>query len=144
VLCNSQPTPKYENHRLRVLPVAKFLLLHTRFIEEFAIMRTNRTRGVGGYMRAIAAVMLGLYVFLAAMAALPALHEVFHHDSKAPGHHCAVTLLSQGQIETPIPPATVLLSHFCFCLPSQPDTLPIGKSSALLPPGRAPPHSSVG
>lgn len=60
----------------------------------------------------LAALLVGVILFLDAMAACPALHELIHKDADKADHHCAVTLLAQGKVnsvacEIVIPPPTV-------------------------------------
>jgi hypothetical protein len=57
-----------------------------------------------------------IFVAIYAMAAVPALHELVHHDASDPSHQCAVTLLLTGQVHCPgtvvqaAKPAPVLIS----------------------------------
>jgi len=46
----------------------------------------------------IALVLVGMILFLDAMAACPALHELIHHDADKPGHECAVTMFMHGKV----------------------------------------------
>jgi hypothetical protein len=41
---------------------------------------------------------LGVVLLLQTMAAVPALHEWVHHDSRDAAHECAVTLFLNGQV----------------------------------------------
>ena len=47
---------------------------------------------------ALAALLAGIVLFLDAMAACPALHELIHHDADQPGHECAVTMFMHGKV----------------------------------------------
>jgi hypothetical protein len=50
--------------------------------------------------RPLAALLcLGLFLLVEVFAASGSLHEKLHTDASAPGHHCVVTLLSQGQLD---------------------------------------------
>ncbi|CAN5762714.1 hypothetical protein BH09VER1_BH09VER1_50850 [soil metagenome] len=50
------------------------------------------------------------YLLAIAMAVSPALHHWVHQDSDEPTHHCVVTTLADGQVDSPaLPP--VLASH---------------------------------
>jgi hypothetical protein len=49
----------------------------------------------------IALLLLGLFLSVSAMAQFEALHHAVHADATQPNHHCAVTLLQSGQVETP-------------------------------------------
>jgi len=87
----------------------------------------------------IAALMLGLFLSLHALAASDFLHQELCSDAHAADHHCAVSVFAQGQIEAPAhfnhvvePPAAILEP----LLPSLP---PAACPDHLEPPGRAPP-----
>lgn len=91
---------------------------------------------------AIAGLLVVLILFLNAMAACPALHELIHKDADQPGHECAVTIFAHGKVEAAtvdvsVPAATVLITvepRFEFSVFS-----PAIKN---LPQGRAPPAVS--
>ncbi|MBP9900963.1 MAG: hypothetical protein V9H26_18115 [Verrucomicrobiota bacterium] len=53
-----------------------------------------------------AGLLLGLFLFVLALAQFGALHHFFHADSKQPNHHCAATMLAGGQIDA-APPCAV-------------------------------------
>jgi len=82
-----------------------------------------------------------LFVLLLAMAASPALHQAIHPDANDPSHHCAISLLAQGQIEAPGVGAPV-----CFTFASC-DSAPLfclsvfSAAVEFLPPARGPPAS---
>lgn len=46
--------------------------------------------------RSVAGLLLGLWVFVALLAAVPALHHVFHTEADSPTHHCVVEQLGSG------------------------------------------------
>jgi hypothetical protein len=48
----------------------------------------------------IASLLTGIVLLLNAMAASPALHELFHSDANSGQHHCAVTLFAHGQVDS--------------------------------------------
>jgi hypothetical protein len=52
------------------------------------------------YKAALAALLVGMILFLDAMAACPALHELIHKDADKPGHECAVTMFAHGKVES--------------------------------------------
>lgn len=93
--------------------------------------------------RTLSAAVLAFYLFLISLAAFPALHEIFHSDSHDSAHHCAVTLLTTGQVEPPGDQPVVLSPQFCFSLPLNEHTSPLSKAADLLPPTRAPPQISL-
>jgi len=85
------------------------------------------------------AVLLGLFLLLLAMAHSWALHACVHPEADHADHHCAVTMLQQGQVDTttvavavvvvpPMPVADVVTPATFF---------PI--VDFFLPPGRGPP-----
>jgi hypothetical protein len=89
-----------------------------------------------------AAICLALFLALQLFAASSSLHQAIHSDAGTPSHHCVITLLSQGQLNTPEVFAGSLLfvAALLFCLPSLHATL----SSSFdyrLSPSRGPPVS---
>jgi hypothetical protein len=82
-----------------------------------------------------------LFFLLLSVAAVPVLHRAIHQDANDPNHHCAISLLTQGQIDAPAFDAPV-----CFTFASC-DSVPLfclSVSSAaveFLPPARGPPPS---
>ena len=62
----------------------------------------RKTRG----KRSLAGMLLGLWVFVVLLAAVPALHHVFHSDADSPTHKCVVEQLGSG-IHLPIPDAII-------------------------------------
>jgi hypothetical protein len=50
--------------------------------------------------RCVALVCLALFLVLELFASAPALHKLIHSDGGSTGHHCAITLFSQGNINT--------------------------------------------
>jgi hypothetical protein len=90
----------------------------------------------------IASLLMGLVLFMAALASSEALHKLVHHDADEADHECAVTLFAHGHVDSttcdiPLVTPTVRvettphLEFFVF-------------STAIenLPPGRAPPAVS--
>ncbi len=103
------------------------------------IMRKVRSLRCSPQFRAMVAVVLVLYVLLVAFAASPVLHEAVHSDAANPNHHCAITLVAQGQIELSDGGTALCLARPCYtCAP----LVNLSVSSGiveLLPPGRGPP-----
>jgi hypothetical protein len=93
--------------------------------------------------QAASAFLLGLFLSVQAMVALPALHAWVHPKANDPDHECAVTLLSHGQVEASgaTTPA--------FCAPTrviETQALPeivFVSTDVRLHPSRGPPASSV-
>jgi len=88
---------------------------------------------------ALAALLVGIVLLLDAMAVCPALHEMIHKDADEADHHCAVTTLAHGKIESAsteivIPPPTVVVEtaqYFTYSI--------FSPAIGNLPHGRAPP-----
>jgi hypothetical protein len=86
--------------------------------------------------------LVGVILFMDAMAACPALHEMIHKDAGKEDHDCAVTMLTLGKMDSAIceiviPQPTVLIEtvrYFTFSIFSQ--------AIENLPQGRAPPAPS--
>jgi len=91
---------------------------------------------------ALAALLVGVILFMDAMAACPALHEMIHKDAGKEDHDCAVTMFAHGKVElatvdVPVAIATVPVEatpqvYFSF----------ISTAFENLPLGRAPPAVS--
>ncbi|MFO1477910.1 MAG: hypothetical protein U1F98_14845 [Verrucomicrobiota bacterium] len=54
-----------------------------------------------GGRRVFALLLLGLFLFVHAMTQYEPLHHLFHPDSHDAKHHCAVTMLLSGQVDSP-------------------------------------------
>jgi hypothetical protein len=50
----------------------------------------------------VAALLIGLVLFMAALASSEGLHKLIHHDADETGHQCAVTLFAHGQVDSPV------------------------------------------
>ena len=88
---------------------------------------------------AIAGLLIALILFLNALAACPALHQLIHHNANRAGHECAVTMFAHGKVEAAtvdvsVPAAAILVA-------SAPQNGFFVFSAAIkdLPQGRAPP-----
>jgi len=61
-------------------------------------------RTITGFRRqplmGVGAVLLLLFMVLVALAASPQLHHAIHADANTTGHHCVISALSQGHIES--------------------------------------------
>jgi hypothetical protein len=53
------------------------------------------------FRRVGALICLGFFLVLPLFAACEPLHKLLHHDADAPDHHCAITMLAQGQLDAP-------------------------------------------
>jgi hypothetical protein len=90
-------------------------------------------------LRATVAVVLVLFVVLAAFAASPSLHQAIHSDATSPNHHCAITLLAHGQIEMPECGSTLCLAPISYAYAPLVELSVSSGIIELLPPGRGPP-----
>jgi hypothetical protein len=79
------------------------------------VNRMSRSFKFGTVFRKASAVLLcAIVLFLAALAASPSLHQWLHHDANEPGHECAVTLFTHGQVNatTIVPVVAVVAALF--------------------------------
>ena len=83
--------------------------------------------------------LIFLVLLLNLLAASPSLHELFHHDADQPGHHCAVTLLAHGKVDSSS--VDVAGSDPMAAIEPSPQILVsiLNALVAVLPPGRGPP-----
>jgi len=89
------------------------------------------------------ALFLGVFLLLQAMATLPALHALVHHDASDPSHECAVTLFSHGQVD--VSSAAVQVHRAperLICSQSAPEAIFVSTDLRLLP-SRGPPVSEL-
>lgn len=102
-------------------------------------MRTTTAKTV------VSLLCLALFVFLQALAASPSLHRCLHHDADQIDHHCAVTLISQGNLHASAagPGEAVLPAAYFFLTLTASESIHAPIDYLLLP-GRAPPASLLG
>jgi hypothetical protein len=83
--------------------------------------------------------MLVAFLMLTVVAASPGIHRLIHADAHGSGHHCAVSLMTQGQIDLPVCDDLVckLPGNFDFAPPIEISVA--STATELLPSGRAPP-----
>jgi len=65
-------------------------------------LEQNRLRNACTGRRVIAALLLLQFLFLVAVAGSESLHKAIHPDADKATHHCAITMLQSGQVDTPI------------------------------------------
>lgn len=85
---------------------------------------------------------LALFLTLQLFASSGSLHRLLHSDANSPDHHCAITLLTQGQVNVPV--VMNLWLAFALALIFSLPLLQATVQSSLdlrLAPGRAPPRS---
>jgi len=61
-----------------------------------------------GFRRVSAALSLALFLVLVVFSSSEQLHKLIHPDADSPTHHCAITMLVQGQVDTPNSPLVVV------------------------------------
>ena len=84
--------------------------------------------------------MIALWLALLAMASAPQLHLAHHPAAGHEQHHCPVTLLTQGQLESGSAPVSVVPPTLPVFALAQTSSQPFPQSSDVpLLPGRAPP-----
>src|SRR5437868_7011949 len=86
--------------------------------------------------------MLGLWISLTLVAAVPKLHHWFHHDSSAPRHECAATQISKGTILGGTPPSQSVPVVTALVLPAKRAAICISFLSYSEPLTRGPPTDS--
>jgi hypothetical protein len=69
--------------------------------------------------RAWAVFGLALFLFVQLLATSTVLHKLVHSDADSVNHHCAVTLLSRGQVSATegLVPLVALVAALIFLLP---------------------------
>ena len=92
-------------------------------------------------VRAAGTFLAALFVLFLAFAAIPALHQAIHSDASDLSHHCAITLLTQGQIDAAAADAP-LYFNFASCDSGPLFCLSVFSAAVeFLPPARGPPLS---
>jgi hypothetical protein len=88
-----------------------------------------------GKKRAASVLLLGLFLFVLAMAQFESFHNTIHSDSRQPDHQCAATILRGGQLDAP-PPGEVGAAVSPVALVAdfvQPPAIVVSFEFALLP-----------
>ena len=89
----------------------------------------------------VAGLMLGLFLFVLAMANFETLHCDVHADAETADHQCVVTLLASGQIDTASCAISVSEISFPVLHVAAPKVLDLVSVDYSLLPGRGPPAS---
>src|SRR5438445_12943999 len=91
------------------------------------------------WSRALALMLLALFLGTTLAAAAPSLHAAVHSDANNPDHHCAITLLIQGQVDVPVFDTPICLAEQSYS-DATPFLLSVYSSTVeFLPPGRGAP-----
>ena len=90
--------------------------------------------------RVVAVFCLALFVVLQAFASSGPLHKAIHPDADSSDHHCAITMLAQGQVDTPVVwlGLAAFAAALIFCLPPL-NSEAFSSVDYRLSPSRAPP-----
>jgi hypothetical protein len=103
----------------------------------------NRTRGswrkAHGNKPLIAGLLLGMFLLVLAMAQSWALHRLVHPDAGRPGHKCAVTLLTDGQVDAASEDLQVTITPMVAIPSVRPAALLLAAVDYSLLPSRGPP-----
>src|SRR5438445_8261620 len=79
-----------------------------------------------------------IYLVLISLASSTQLHQALHPDANQPGHHCAITIVAQGQIDSPVCVSLGPVSVWCEYFPPVSLSFPCAQVD-LLPPCPCPP-----
>jgi len=107
---------------------------HAMNLADKPFARSQRLRR----MAALAVVFL--FVALQVFASFGALHKAIHADADSPTHHCVITLLTHGQMNTPVVlgVSVAFAAALIFFLPPLQSAV-LSSFDLRLSPGRAPP-----
>lgn len=90
-------------------------------------------------LQARAGLLLGLFLFVLAMAQFGTLHRMLHADSGTAEHQCAVTLLASGHVDVAVSEVPVPFLPVLAVAPVRPPAQIFVALDYSLLPGRAPP-----
>jgi hypothetical protein len=99
----------------------------------------NGRRQIHHGKAALAALLVGMILFLDAMAASPALHELIHKDADKAGHECAVTMFAHGKVESATVEVPAIVPAASTESAPQIEFSVFSTAVEYLPQGRAPP-----
>jgi len=87
----------------------------------------------------VAVLLIGLFLFVAALASSESLHKLIHSDADEASHECAVMLFAHGHVESAVGDVPVVLpATFVETTPHLEFSV-FSSTIENLPPGRAPP-----
>ncbi len=89
---------------------------------------------------AFAIFLAGLVLLVSTIGASAALHEAIHPDANTPGHSCAITLFTKGQVSAATVEPLILGAFFCAgVLVLLPETFFLPQANYRFSSSRAPP-----
>jgi hypothetical protein len=83
--------------------------------------------------------LVGLVLFMAALASNETLHKLIHHDADEAGHECVVTLFAHGHVESASCDVPVIAPATFVEATPRIEFSVVSPTIGNLPPGRAPP-----
>jgi hypothetical protein len=101
--------------------------------------RQKQSGNAAPRLRVMAGLLLGLFVFVLAMAEFGALHRLLHADAGQAEHHCAVTMLVGGQVDVATGEVRVAFTPAVAVAVVMPAAQIFVAVDYSLLPGRAPP-----
>lgn len=90
----------------------------------------------------MALTLLGVFLSVFALTLSETWHRALHNEACAPEHHCAVTMLQSGQMETPGVAIEPVVAYVAVFLVAQPQVDSVPSVDFLLPPSCGPPALS--
>jgi hypothetical protein len=118
---------------------AKYRLRTARRLLICNSLQSNRLHFSQFSKTLFAGLLIGVVLFMTAMASSEALHKLVHHDADQAGHECAATLFAHGQVDSAVCDVPAVI-------PTAPvESNPLAEFSVFsstvenLPLGRAPP-----
>jgi hypothetical protein len=98
----------------------------------------KRGRDMASWQNALICLLISQVLVIAALAASPYLHQLFHHDADDAGHECAVTVMISGGSDGSLVPqvldaGAIFRTAFDFSSEIQtPDLAPLFLSAHVL------------
>ena len=105
---------------------------------DMRVLKQTLRTGSSPFRLAVGASLV-LFLLTVSLAASSTFHRFLHKDADSRQHQCAVTLLTQGQVETPVFDARVVVPEARIELSRLASILIPRVAAEILPPGRAPP-----
>lgn len=87
----------------------------------------------------MAATLLSVFLGVFVLTLSEALHRVVHGNTCEPQHQCAVTMLKNGQVETPVVAVEPILAYVTVVFAAQPEVDFVPSVDFSLPPSCGPP-----
>ena len=108
-------------------------------IKSDMMWRVKTTLKILAGRRFKAALLLGVFLSVLALANSPTLHHLLHANAGNADHQCAVALLASGQVDAPSSAPEIIPATAVFVFSVLPEAPQRAGVSFDLPPGRGPP-----